>query len=75
MNTSGWCYFKRGVVGHRGKYHFIPEGENKSRCGQWIVRPEEWKYIIFIDKEKLRKKKICKTCEIFLIKNIYTQNE
>ena len=75
MNTSGWCYFKRGVVCHHGKNHFLPEGASKSRCGQWQVRPEERKYIIYTSKENLRKSKVCKNCEIFLKKNIYTQNE
>jgi len=65
-NKFGWCYFKRGSLCHHGKNHYLPKGASKSRCGQWHVRDEEWKNIIFVPKEHLRERKICRNCESML---------
>lgn len=58
----GWCYFKRGPVGNGGKNHFLPKGKWTSRCGRWIVRPEEQKFIVFVEKSDLRQSKLCTSC-------------
>lgn len=62
----GWCYFRRGIVGQRGKNHYLPENSWTSRCGVWSVRDEEKKHIHFVDKSELRKSKICSRCESLL---------
>ena len=61
--SFGWCYFKRGVVGNRGKNHYLPEGSWISRCGNWKVEEYERKNIVFVEKLKLRQSKICHSCE------------
>ena len=64
--TFGWCFFKNGMRGHHGKMHYLPENTWTSRCGHWIVRVEERKFIHFVPLSQIRPKKVCRKCVEFL---------
>ncbi len=61
--TFGWCFFKRGGIGHHGKVHFLAKNNWISLCGLYKVRREEEKYINFRKKTEFSERKICKSCE------------
>jgi len=58
-----WCYFKKGSLVTKRKTHCLPTGKWTSICGMFVVRPEERKFIVFVEKSKLRQSKLCNNCQ------------
>jgi len=62
--TTGWAFYKKGVQGHHGKFHYLKDW--RSLCGHYNVRIEEEKHMHFTEKSNLREAKICKKCVALL---------